>query len=864
MGQPRAMRRLAAALAIGAGATFALARVALPAPAAPVSSIRVRLGEDPAAGLGRPLGHLAPRRITIGFALRGPSPTGARGGGVRSWLAAQGFAPQRVGLALTVSASTSALGRLLDVSFSQYRVGRRRVFASSTPAVPATVAPQLAGIVGLSDTPAAQAMVRASPLGGRTAGEVAIPSACPSVVASAGGDETMTALSARYGISALLAAGDNGTGVRIAVVELAAFAPSDIATYDACFGLDPGQVSVVPIDGGAATGPGSSEAALDLEQLQTQAPGATILSYEAPDTFAGWYDALNAIVQADTAPVVSMSWGMCEALAVSASGGSAGAVAPIDALLARAAAQGQSVIVASGDRGAEDCVDPATGAGAGSLAVDFPASDPNVTAVGGTVGGAGGAETVWNQRSGAGVGGASGGGVSSIFPEPPWQSVVAGALVGRCGAATACRGTPDLSADASGIVFYAQGAWKAGSGTSFSAPLVAGMVADIIPTCAAPIGNLAPHLYAWAANPAGAAAIVPVLSGENDYTGAFAGTRWRAGGRYNLAAGLGTPVASALACPEVHTLSASTAPAGTRLTITGTALAGASVRVGARAAPIDSTSATSMVVTVPPGSGTVPLIVSNPTGPSRPVPFSYGALRAGQAAPGARAVTPSGTATAGTPGAETSVPGAAAVPIRVGGPAVRWVLDNELVLPVTCPEACAGTIEIRWRSLVLGRARLRGGPASLRVIVRLDGRGRRELAAAAGHRLLVRALFAASHPDSARVLVLREAPIVRVWGAAVRAGARVRTVLSCSLSCVGMFSVIRSGAVLGTARLHLHAGVATPVVVRLSGAWRPVRSARALLQLVGVAAVDGGSRATSPVYAASLGVTQFLAHTGSP
>ncbi|MDA8295333.1 MAG: S8 family serine peptidase [Actinomycetota bacterium] len=443
------------------------------------------------------------------------------------------------------------------------------------------------------------------------------PTVCPGASALEGaGATTLSAEGARYGISGLWAAGETGRGVTIATVEFGASSPSDVAAYDRCFGLPATGYQVVPIDGGGASGSAFvAEADLDIEQLQTQAPGATIVSYEAPDTNTSWTDVLSAIVSADQAKVISISWGLCEA---AYAGGPSGTVAPIDALLAKAAAQGQSVVVASGDRGAQDCYDSANGTGAGTLAVDFPASDPNVTAVGGTdVSPAG--EQVWNAALQAGASGASGGGVSADFAEPSWQQAVAGTLAGSCGA-SGCRGIPDLSLDANGLIFFGGGSLATGSGTSFSAPFVAAMTADLQSACATPIGNLAPRLYAWDQIDPGA--FVPVTSGSNDYTGA-SGATYSASAGYNLATGLGTPVASALSCPQVHALSPTTAPAGATVTITGAFLGSASVTFGQRAASIVSRGANQLVATVPPGSGTVAVTVSNPTGAAASKPFAY-------------------------------------------------------------------------------------------------------------------------------------------------------------------------------------------------------------------------------------------------
>ncbi len=589
----------------------------------------MRLDMHPAAGLGQPIGpasarqHLALDVVLAGGTTASPgSPGAART--LEGFLSRHGVFARRIGGALHLTTSIATAERLLSVHFFDYRVDGALVYAAGPPGLPAAVAADVVTIIGLSDRPVAHAELttlpgapaeRWSPSGVVAPESAGAPAACSTAAnyAAGGGWHTMVTSGTHYGASALWTAGEVGTGVTIAALEFAPSSSSDIAAYDACFGLDAASYHVVPIDGGA--GPdanGTMEADLDIEQLQTQAPGATIDSYEAPNSLAGWYDMLNPIISADAVKVISISWGMCEALYAASD------LASLHRLFAEAAAQGQSVFVAAGDSGAEDCYDPSSGANASMLAVDYPASDPSVTAVGGSV--IGSPDTVWHDTSGAG-----GGGVSSTFSEPSAQEQVAGALSGSCGSA-ACRGVPDLSADAYGVVFYGAGAWQVGAGTSFAAPLVAGMVADLVPSCSTGIGDLAPRLYTWDQGPEASQVISDITSGNNDFTGAFSGLDYPAQPGYDLASGLGTINAAALSCPQVTAMSDSAGPAGTSLQLTGSHLAGASVTIGGAAATITAQSATSLSVEVPSGSGTAPLVITNPTGAGAAAAFTYGAV----------------------------------------------------------------------------------------------------------------------------------------------------------------------------------------------------------------------------------------------
>ena len=122
---------------------------------------------------------------------------------------------------------------------------------------------------------------------------------------------------------------------------------TDVATYESSF-----RSHQLDFDGlgrrrgWSDRGNGTLEADSDIEQVSTQAPGASILSYEAPNTAAGAFDTWNSIVSADAAQVVSTSWGLCEPLSESA-----GFTSSFTTLFAEAAAQGQTILSAVGDSG---------------------------------------------------------------------------------------------------------------------------------------------------------------------------------------------------------------------------------------------------------------------------------------------------------------------------------------------------------------------------------------------------------------------------------------------------------------------------------------------------------------------------------
>jgi len=137
-------------------------------------------------------------------------------------------------------------------------------------------------------------------------------------------------------------------------------------------------VNYIPVDGGAGSGDGGGEAALDIEDAIGLAPRATIDVYQAPgwDESAGGnggqyvYDLYSAIVNDDTDRVVSTSWGSCELDTDSS------LVSSEQSLFSQAATQGQTVFAAAGDYGSTDCFTDSGSRNEFSLSVDDPPASP--------------------------------------------------------------------------------------------------------------------------------------------------------------------------------------------------------------------------------------------------------------------------------------------------------------------------------------------------------------------------------------------------------------------------------------------------------------------------------------------------------
>jgi subtilase family serine protease len=469
-------------------------------------------------------------------------------------------------LIIEASSTAATAERAFATKLVRYRLGSGAFVYSnlSAPRLPTAAAGGILAIAGLSDLPMSRphlsfsrrkAAARLEPVKA-TIAVTAGPNPCQEVssaVSSAGG-YTANQLASAYGFSGLYAGGDFGAGETIAIFELEPVSASDISYYDDCY--FPSQAAVMAshfhvfdVDGSPPGGrPTDVESTLDVEDVSSFAPQATIDVYRGRNNDTGPIDVYSAIVSQDRAQVISTSWGTCEAL----DGGSQFMAVEAN-LFEEAAAQGQTVIAASGDNGSTDCGPFA------AAAVDDPSSQPYVTGVGGTSLTSIGPpvkETVWNSDDGA-----SGGGISANWAMPAYQSDAPASLrviksyssPKPCSApAGYCREVPDVAADAdpnTGLEIYwsGWGGWATVGGTSIAAPLWAALVAltNAWPACSThPVGFLNPSLYSIAGSSQYLSAFNDVTTGNN--VSSYLPTWWRypATVGYDLATGLGTPDAA--------------------------------------------------------------------------------------------------------------------------------------------------------------------------------------------------------------------------------------------------------------------------------------------------------------------------------
>lgn len=263
-------------------------------------------------------------------------------------------------------ASTAA--RALATRVGRYRdrrTGAEFYANDAAPRLPASVSAVVQGVHGLDN----HYLLRRTrvPTSRRASGQ------------GPNGGYTPPELRTAYGLTSAPLASYSGTGQSIGIFELDRYDQSHVTTYDRQFfsTLPPTPVRV-PIDGGATQTPGGQvEVELDIEVAHAIAPGAAVVIYDAPNTFAGANDAYIAMF-AGGARTNSTSWGLCERQQGPTE------TMTLDNIFMSAASQGQALFAASGDFGALDCYDPTSPTPDTAPAVDSPASDPFVTGVGGT------------------------------------------------------------------------------------------------------------------------------------------------------------------------------------------------------------------------------------------------------------------------------------------------------------------------------------------------------------------------------------------------------------------------------------------------------------------------------------------------
>jgi subtilase family serine protease len=192
-----------------------------------------------------------------------------------------------------------------------------------------------------------------------------------------------------YDLSGLYSAGIDGTGQKIAVVGQSTVSTTDLNNFRSAAGLG---ASTVPVTMTLAGGTGTrcagdeGESDLDIEWAGGVAKNASIIfvyaGLNSGDACGGGrsnsvWNALQYAVQNKVAPFISTSYGDCE------SGNGQAFAQQVQGWAKQGQTQGQTIVSASGDAGAADCESGTSTSATTGLAVDMPASIPEVTGAGG-------------------------------------------------------------------------------------------------------------------------------------------------------------------------------------------------------------------------------------------------------------------------------------------------------------------------------------------------------------------------------------------------------------------------------------------------------------------------------------------------
>ncbi len=490
-----------------------------------------------------------------------------------------------------------------------------------------------------------------------------------------------------YNANPLYQKGINGTGQKLAVVGQTNIGMQDIEDFRTFAGLPKNDPKLILVPGQPDPGivADLDEALLDLETSGGIAPNANILY-----VYSGNVEiSLQYAIDQNLAPVISMSYGICEP-AVS-SGSASAASRRLEAQQANA--EGITWVASTGDSGAAGCEPQGSSpAGIHGPAVALPSSIPEVTAVGGTEFNEGSGkywnsnsnvtsalsyipEKAWNDTAADGGLASSGGGASMFFAKPEWQT---GPGVPNDNA----RDVPDVAFAASwdhdAYLLRIDGGWAPNGGTSAAAPLFAGILTLLnqsLATNGKPpgLGNINPALYRLAQTTTGVFHDVTVGS---NIVPCKAGTTKCTTGSYGFSTGPGYDQATGLGSLDVNSFVTRWGGGGS----TPAAIA-TTTTVAANPSSIVAGASTVLTATVRAASGTA--------SPSGQVSFSSGKIALGTA--NLAGSGGSATATITVNGSQLAV-GANPISVSYGGSATFAPSSGSATVTVTVPTTSSAVV----------------------------------------------------------------------------------------------------------------------------------------------------------------------------
>jgi subtilase family serine protease len=592
---------------------------------------------------------------------------------VQQWLQSEGFNVERVAnsrTSITFSGTVEQVETAFQTQMNRYRVNGEEHWANGTDlSIPAALQGVVLSVGNLNDFRPHSMMH---------------PVVKPAYTSSQSGTNFMTPgdVATIYDVTAAYQAGYDGTGVTIAIMGQSAVQVSDIEAFESAAGLpkkDPALILVPNSGASTAVAGDESESDLDLEYSGATAKGATVdFVYVGNNQNYSVFDSAQYAVDNQIGSVISLSYGACE------TGITQAQFNQLEQIMQQGASQGQTVVASAGDSGSTSCYGYTnlTSTQQQALAVNYPASSDYAVGVGGTefqaadvnAGTGTGSnssqywnssnasngssaiqyvpETTWNDDPACGKYAAQnnqpgaalcagGGGVSALALRPSWQTGVPGIASGTM------RLVPDVSLDSSNVTapyLYCTSdtsSWSGGQkascnsgfrdstsqdltaagGTSFAAPIFAGMMAIIDQKTDGNQGPAATELYKLAGNAATyGAAFHDTTSGGNQCTAGSAYCSsagqgsYAAGTGYDEATGLGSVDFNALmtAWNSATTLDASTTTeAAANSTVTAGSSDNITITVASQSSGVSGTPTGTLTIIVDGTTETSSLALTN-------------------------------------------------------------------------------------------------------------------------------------------------------------------------------------------------------------------------------------------------------------
>lgn len=250
-----------------------------------------------------------------------------------------------------------------------------------------------------------------------------------------------------YDMTPLYNAGVNGTGQKLVVVGQTDVHMTDISEFRSSFGLPVNNPQVVHVPNTSDPGVTQDEveADLDLEWSGAVARNATIIFVISPASAGGVFNSATYAIDQDLAAVISMSYGGCES-------DNASFIPTNEPVMQKASVEGITFLASSGDSGAAGCDSDQNSTAKLGLAVNYPASSPEVTGVGGNEFNEGNGN-YWGSSNGS-----NGGSALSYIPEMGWNDTFQNnQLSASGGGASSCQNSGCSSG-------FAKPSWQTGFG----------------------------------------------------------------------------------------------------------------------------------------------------------------------------------------------------------------------------------------------------------------------------------------------------------------------------------------------------------------------------------------------------------------